>query len=407
MNNSRSRYVGPPILRLSDFLKALCGVKRIDSWFWEAQFYLAHKGRTAIRYAVELLGLKPGTEILVPSYNCGSEIDPLVKGGLKIVPYRINKEAQIDMDDLLSRINLRTKAIYVTHYFGFPQPINEIKDLCEEKGLYLIEDCALSLFSSHSGRKLGTWGDVAVFSLTKTLPLPDGGILAVNNPNLRRSNWNMKAPPFGNTLKGLMGNLKSIILRSLSRGGISYPAYIFIHDRLIHKKAMQGLFNELAMEKPDLRPDMYFNGRVKDLGISFLAEKLIFCFDPNEIIKKRRSNYSCLRSLLKKIQEIKILFPFLPEGVCPLGLPILVHDRNMLFETLYRQGIVSFAFWRGFHPAIDWDLFPEATFLKKHILLLPVHQDLEEKDMEEIAEAISASMKFRHHSKSPLCGPRN
>ena len=64
-----------------------------------------------------------------------------------------------------------------------------------------------------------------------------------------------------------------------------------------------------------------------------------------------------------------------------MGLPILVDGRNMLFETLYRQGIVSAAFWRGFHPAIDWDLFPEATFLKKYILLLtatPVENNLEE-----------------------------
>jgi perosamine synthetase len=132
----------------------------VPTWFEGRSVRYVHKARIAIRHVCDALGLCPGTETLAPSYNCGSEIDPLLKSGTSVVLYRVDKNAKIDIADLISRVTKKTKAIYVTHYFGFPQDLREIRRVCVDKKIYLIEDCALALFTAVGENQLGlpaTW----------------------------------------------------------------------------------------------------------------------------------------------------------------------------------------------------------------------------------------------------------
>ncbi|MBP2687727.1 MAG: hypothetical protein H6Q81_2632, partial [Deltaproteobacteria bacterium] len=72
-----------------------------------------------------------GDEILAPSYNCGTEIDALLAGGFKVVLYGIDRAGRIDPGELEARLSERTRGVYVIHYFGFPQPLAEIRDWCD------------------------------------------------------------------------------------------------------------------------------------------------------------------------------------------------------------------------------------------------------------------------------------
>ena len=135
------RFCGPPGIKISR-LVGFSSHNSVQDYLSGALVYFTHKGRTAIRKACDLLGIKSGDEILAPSYNCGSEIDPLLSSGASIRLYRIKTNCQIDFDNLAKSINPKTKAIYLTHYFGFPQPIDDIKRISKETGLPLIEDCA-------------------------------------------------------------------------------------------------------------------------------------------------------------------------------------------------------------------------------------------------------------------------
>ena len=126
----------------------------VFGWFDERTLFPSVNTRAAIFKACGLLSLGQGDEILAPAYNCGSEIDPLLRSGATVSLYRVDRNTNIDLADIERRITGRTKAIYVTHYFGFPQPqIMALKALCERGGIFLIEDCALALFS-----KLATFG---------------------------------------------------------------------------------------------------------------------------------------------------------------------------------------------------------------------------------------------------------
>ena len=93
------------------------------------------------------LGLGEGDEVLVPAYNCGTEVDPLIKAKVTPVLYRVDREARIDIEDIRRRTTHRTRAIFVIHYFGWPQPVGELARWCHEKGIRPNEDCAQSLFA--------------------------------------------------------------------------------------------------------------------------------------------------------------------------------------------------------------------------------------------------------------------
>ena len=145
-------------------------------------FYFA---RNSIWWLVKRLGLDQG-EVLVPSYHHGVEIEALIDAGARVRYYRIGPQWEVDMEDVRSKIGPQTRALYLTHFAGFPGPVREMKKLAEEFKLPLIEDCALSLFSADGDQPLGMTGDIAIFCLYKVMAMPDGGVLIVNNPELAR-----------------------------------------------------------------------------------------------------------------------------------------------------------------------------------------------------------------------------
>ena len=205
------------------------------SWFPESEVHFTYRGRTALRRLCDIMGLA-GSEVLVPAYNCGAETEPYIDGGAKIVPYRVDYGAQADIEDIRRCISERTKALHVTYYFGFPQPIDEIRGLCLKNDIFLIEDCALALFSGFKGKKLGSWGDAAIFSLPKSLPLTDGGALVINNPRLRTS-WQKRHVPLMRTARGAISLSAAALLRRLSVSDVLHAVFLSLHSRRVAKRA--------------------------------------------------------------------------------------------------------------------------------------------------------------------------
>jgi len=115
MNENRL-FCGQPAGSFGNILGHAGNRIDIDSWFWPARKYYFHKTRIGIRHACNLMRLRPGDEVLAPSYYCGSEIDPLIKAGATVTMYRVDRACSIDIDDIRRRINKKTRAVYVTHF---------------------------------------------------------------------------------------------------------------------------------------------------------------------------------------------------------------------------------------------------------------------------------------------------
>lgn len=343
-----------------------------------------HLGRVGIAWLPSLWDLRPGDEVLAPAYNCGSELDPLIHAGLTVVLYRVDRHARIDVQDLQRRAGVRTRAVYVTHYFGWAQDLSTLRAWCRERGLFLIEDCALSLFSAGPQGPLGVAGDAAIFSLRKSLPVPDGGILTLREPP-RRDLPPRSRPSALTTGRALLPLFKSRLLRAADRLGLYHRLR---PERAAFGAPLRGGCAQ-AGALPDMPADYYYHPACASWDMSKVTAGLLQEVDPQLVRDRRRANYNCLRDALAGLPGLDLLFPDLPAGVCPLVMPLLVPaERDRLVAALNRRGIGAFPFWAGYHRRLSWAAFPDARYLKDHLLTLPVDHALGRDQMHCIARTL-------------------
>ena len=298
--------------------------------------------------------------VLTSAYNCGTEIDALIASGFEVRCVDCDPTGMVTLEGLQKATTPRTRALYVIHPFGWPQPLQEIDAWRRKQGLLLIEDCALALFSSSAdGSPIGLTGDVSVFSFPKSLATPDGGAISWT------TNWSgpgeLRTPPLGRTLR-----------RSASLSKAWY------HRRLTTRRVSPTplLRSEPAVGMTDIPADYYFETWRTGRAPCRLTLCLLADVDPASIRKRRRRNYRLLTEALQNAGST-LLFPHLPDGVCPLNCPVLVENRDGAVHTLTQLGIGTSPWWAGGHRIIDWDAYPTASYLKRTILPLPVHQQLD------------------------------
>jgi dTDP-4-amino-4,6-dideoxygalactose transaminase len=338
-------------------------------------------GRTAILLAARLWGIGENDEVLVPSYNCGSEISPLIATGARALMYRVDGDASIDLRDLLRRITPRTRIVQVTHYFGYPEEIGELAEICRERNIKLLEDCALSLFSDALGRT----GDAAIFSLRKSLPACDGGVLSLRDPNTA-ANGLTRGPALIASAQGALSLVKKWSQSFLAR---QVPG---CGDGQVTEPEADHSF-------PDIPGSYYCRSDTEVCQASRFTLGLLCRTDPRAVLRRRRENYACLRRSIAGTPGIRFLWQeeMLSDGICPLGLPVLVDDRWRWWNSLNAAGISVSRWWEGYHRGLDWSEFPEARELKDRLLLLPVHQGLTTRYMEYAGDVIHSLAAGRAH----------
>jgi len=139
-------------------------------------------GRNAIHLALNIIGLKPKDEILLPGYACHA-VPEAIKSICKPIYVDIDKETyNINSEKIEESITNKTKAIVVAHLYGNPCDMDVIVDIARDKKLILIEDVAQSLNGRYNGSRLGSFGDFSVFSFrfTKDITSFRGGVLLTN-----------------------------------------------------------------------------------------------------------------------------------------------------------------------------------------------------------------------------------
>lgn len=345
---------------------------------------LTFKTRVAIRAAVDALALAPGDEVLVPAYNCGSEIDPLRQAGLAIRLYPVNLEAEVDPQAVEAMIGPRTRAIYVTHYFGFLQPhLAGLRDICDRHGLRLLEDCALSLLSGTAPAE-GHTGDVAFFCFYKFFPVIGGGALVVNRP-LPAIPVLTRPAPSGAVARALLQIGAKHLLGKGSLARLRRP----------RAAALATPATSHAPRLPDMPPNYYFAPELRGRRISALTLRALRGQSVAVAIQRRRQNYHMLAALLADMPGLQLLKPDLPADACPLNLPVLVAGRNTVVQSLQHRGIAATPWWAGYNRHLDWSNAADAMVLKDNLLALPVHHLLEEVNLYHMADCLHAALAGR------------
>ena len=172
--------------------KKICGdgafTKRCSRWLEEQtgseRVLLTTSCTHATELAAILADIKPGDEVIMPSYTFVSTADAFVLRGAKAVFVDIRPDTMnIDETLIEDAVTERTKAIVPVHYAGVSCEMDTICDIAKRHNLYVIEDAAQGVMATYKGRPLGTIGDYGCYSFheTKNLSMGEGGALLIKD----------------------------------------------------------------------------------------------------------------------------------------------------------------------------------------------------------------------------------
>jgi len=361
--------------------------------FGEASHQFCFSGRYALVEALRGCGLQPGERVLLPAYNCGVELDAVLFAGGEPIFYNVTRDLQVDVADFSEKAKGGARAALVTHFLGFPQRMEDILEACRQHGVLCVEDCAHALLSASAGTPLGAFGEVSIFSLLKSLPVPNGGLVVFNQGGLP-SQESRRSPHLTCTAFYL-----NDLLHERSRGDVkglwgkmgctardaAYAATLGC------KRAVAG-FRKVFRPGAHylIRPDGFvFEGALMNWGVSKMTLKMIKCTDLSRVKEVRRRNFDHYLDHFRRTRPTMPVKRDLPEGVCPLLFPIFVETgekRRATYEALKQRGVTTYPWWDLFHEAVPWRQYPDATFLKTRLLGLPVHQDLMPEQVDRVIQ---------------------
>ena len=141
-------------------------------------------GTAALDCAVAGLGIGPGDEVIVPAYTWWSDYTCVVHAGALPVFADIDSTLNIDPADFQRKITPRTKAVIAVHLLGGPCDMDPIMEIARKNKVAVLEDCAQCVGGSYRGKKLGSIGDVGIYSfqVNKMITSGEGGALVTSDP---------------------------------------------------------------------------------------------------------------------------------------------------------------------------------------------------------------------------------
>ena len=348
--------IGPEIEKFETHLAKYTGRKYCIAF---------NSGTSAGHAALIALGIRAEFEVIVPSFTFMATANwPLM---VQASPKFADIETQtygMDPKDLESKISKKTKLIIPIHYAGLPCKIDEIEEISKKKKLHLIEDASESFGACINGRKIGTFGDITIFSFAanKILTTGEGGALTTNSKELYE---------------------KIKLIRS--------------HGRQTNSRYFSSTQNPVYTS-------LGYNWRMSSitaaLGLSQL-DKI------EKMISMRRKNAQYLSSKLKKFKQIRLHSE--PTGykhVYQLYSILLPNSkiRAKLMSFLALKGIMSKIFFEPVHKTMFFKKIgygtqnlPNTEKISGQILSLPMFPGLQSEELNYVADSISEF--FEHTDK--------
>ena len=274
--------------------------KKCSSWLKKKikckEALLVHSCTAALEMCAILLNIKPGDEIIMPSYTFVSTANAFVLRGGKPVFVDINEKTLNINENLIEKsISKKTKAIVVVHYAGISCNMKKILKLARRKKVAVVEDAAQGIMSKYNNRYLGSLGDLATISFheTKNLHCGEGGALLINN--------------------------KKFIKRA----------------RVIRDKGTnRDDFNRNLVKKYSWT-DIGSSYSLSEINASFLYSQLI---NANKITQKRIQLWNIYHKYFKPLEiQKKVIRPHVPKFAKKNG-----HSYNIIVDRNKRDDIINY-----------------------------------------------------------------
>jgi len=247
--------------------------------------FATSNGTAALHLALLSLGIKKSDDVIIPSYTCTALLNVIYYVGANPVLVDIDAETfNLTPNTIKHKLTKKTKAIIVTHTFGFPGDLDGILKL----GIPIIEDCAHSIGSLYKGKPTGTKGRIAIFSMyaTKMLSSGEGGMICTNDNTIAKRICDLNNPDkredykvrYNYKMSDLTAGLALNQLKKLKR---------FVDCRISiatkYKKAFATLPVNFQKQLPMTRPNYYrfidFTSKANKI-IKFMQHHGIMCDKP-------------------------------------------------------------------------------------------------------------------------------
>ena len=313
----------------------------------------------ALEMAAILLDLKPGDEVIVPSYTFVTSALAFHMHGAKIVFSDIKPETLTLDEKLLPKlVTEKTRAIIPVHYGGVSCEMDQILDIATKNNIIVIEDNAHGLFGKYKGKNLGTLGHMATqsFHETKNVSCGEGGALVINDTSYveRAEVIREKGTDRSKFFRGQIDKY------SWTDRGSSYV----MSDMLAACLCAQLLESEMIQEKRSERWEFYnsnLKGWAKENSVD-LPSVPEYCEHPSHLFYLLMPSESTRNALINFLKEndIQAVFHYLPLNSSPMAKKIGSNGREM----------------------------PVTENVSKRLLRLPLYLDLDMKEMSYIVEKI-------------------
>lgn len=322
-------------------------------------------GTAAMHLAFMALDIKPDDEIIIPALTFVSDANCVKLLGAKPVLADCDSKDNwnVSAETIKKAITEKTKAVVVVHYAGYPCDMQPIVDLCNEKGIFLIEDCAHSPGASIDGKMCGTWGDIGCFSFftNKNLSVGEGGMTSTKDIKIAQRLASLRS--HGMTSVTLDRHKGRSITYDVSEPGINY--------RMDEIRAALGLVQLSKLNNANL--------------------------NRKNITSRYRDNF----------QNTPIKIPFSAPTkkdsssvfhILPILLPKSI-DRIKVIKFLKEKGIQSSihypAFWdfSAYKNIFDKKKTPLANSIIPNELTLPLYPDMQISQVDKVTNAVLDAIK--------------
>jgi len=324
-----------------------------------------NSGTSALELAMMVLGVKPGDEVIMPSFTFVSTANAVLRsGGMPVFVDIRENDFNIDPSKIEPAITKRTKAIIVVHYAGVGCDMDKIMALAKKHRLFVVEDAAHAVGAKYRGKYLGTIADIGCFSFhqTKNIACGEGGAFVTQNNKIFNKAEIMREK----------GTDRSRFLRK----EIDKYTWIDCGSSFI----MSDLLSAIALEQ------------FKKLGA---------------INKKRAENAAYLLKKLRPLEKAgKLVLPR-PDKKCLTNwhiFAILVAEplRDWVLSALKAEGIEATFHFIPLHssPFVRKTLkmrysLPVTENVSRRIIRLPIYPQLKKSDMDDIANALSKALNHK------------
>lgn len=338
---------------------------------------LCGSGSLALEIALRACEVRPGDEVVIPSFCCTAVVSPISAVGAIPVLADVGEDLNLTAETVGVVLTQKTKAVIVPHLFGNPAGIGAIVELAHDNSVCVIDDAAQALGATIDGRPVGSFGDAGILSFgSEKVCFGIGGGIVVSRQEgkLRGAGMLESAKPL---LKPPLQRLFATMLRR-RRGGWARP--------------VQRVLSRKRSEDPRTPPAAYRQERMVNLAAA-IACSLMHTLDQN--IAARRARVRAYQGLLSAVEGLQLISHSIGSA-CLTQVVRVLPKRNgrdlaiNLIEALGRGGYEI----RGSYVPIHllgnfdncvWDRLPHTQRVWADLIELPCEPEVNLTDVERIA----------------------